>query len=289
MADRHVLGLSGGRDSAALAVFMQDQYPHLPVEYFFTDTGSELPEVYSYLDRLEALLGKTILRLDPGRDFLFWLREYNHFLPSVQQRWCTRQMKLRPFEKWVRPTIDEGGRVYAYVAIRADEDRGGYSGESSGVEVRLPFREHGIDKAGVIRILKDARIGMPEYYRWRSRSGCTFCFFQQKIEWVRLLREYPDKFEEARRLEKTAIEHGSPYTWSDDESLDELASPERISAIEAEYEKRLERLKIAARAKLRRNPYYDGCISDEELDDIYDIDAVYGLSETSSSCVTCHK
>ena len=289
MFERYVLGLSGGRDSAALAVFMRDRYPDLPIEYFFTDTGSELPEVYTYLDRLEALLGRPILRLDPGRDFLFWLREYNHFLPSVQQRWCTRQMKLRPFERWVRPTIDAGGRVTAFVAIRADEERAGYKGETSGVEVRLPFREHGIDKAGVIRLLKDSSVGMPAYYSWRSRSGCTFCFFQQKIEWVRLLREHPDKYEEARRLEKTAIDHGSPYTWSDDESLEAMADPERIAEIEAEYEKRLERLKVAARAKLRRNPYFDDNISDGELDDLFDIDAVYGLSEVSSSCVVCHK
>ena len=42
---RHVLGLSGGRDSAALAVFMIQHYPEIEIEYFFTDTGKELPEV----------------------------------------------------------------------------------------------------------------------------------------------------------------------------------------------------------------------------------------------------
>ena len=57
--ERHVLGLSGGRDSAALAVYMRQHYPHLDTEYFFTDTGKELPEVYEYLGRLEGFLGKT--------------------------------------------------------------------------------------------------------------------------------------------------------------------------------------------------------------------------------------
>ena len=36
---KHVLGLSGGKDSAALAVYMRDNYPDLDIEYFFTDTG----------------------------------------------------------------------------------------------------------------------------------------------------------------------------------------------------------------------------------------------------------
>ena len=52
--ERHVLGLSGGRDSAALAVYMRQHYPELDIEYFFTDTGKELPEVYEYLGRLEG-------------------------------------------------------------------------------------------------------------------------------------------------------------------------------------------------------------------------------------------
>ena len=50
--EKHVLGLSGGKDSAALAVHMRQHYPELDIEYFFTDTGKELPEVYEYLGKL---------------------------------------------------------------------------------------------------------------------------------------------------------------------------------------------------------------------------------------------
>ena len=101
--ERHVLGLSGGRDSAALAVYMRQHCPELDIDYFFTDTGKELPEVYEFLGRLEGFLGNPILRLNPDRDFDFWLKQYNSFLPSPQTRWCTRQLKLRPFEAWLRP------------------------------------------------------------------------------------------------------------------------------------------------------------------------------------------
>ena len=116
--ERHVLGLSGGRDSAALAVYMRQNYPELEIEYFFTDTGKELPEVYEFLVKLEGFLGRPIVRLNPDRDFDFWLKQYNNFLPSAQTRWCTRQLKLRPFEQWLRPSLDGGDTVYSYVAIR---------------------------------------------------------------------------------------------------------------------------------------------------------------------------
>ena len=100
---RHLLGLSGGKDSSALAVYMRDKVPEM--EYFFTDTGKELPETYEFLDRLEAFLGKPIVRLnmdlDPNtnRDFDHWLTLYGGLLPSSQVRWCTVNLKIRPFEE----------------------------------------------------------------------------------------------------------------------------------------------------------------------------------------------
>ena len=279
MKERHLLGLSGGRDSAALAVFMRQAYPELAIEYFFTDTGKELPEVYEFLGRLEGFLGKRIEYLNPDRDFDFWLREYGNFLPSPRTRWCTRQLKLRPLERWIKDDLNAGTRVVSYVAIRADEpERIGMHATHPNLEVRFPLREHGLDKAAVLDLLESSGLGLPTYYRWRSRSGCTFCFYQQKIEWVRLKREHPEAFEEAKRYEKTALDHGSPFTWSDHESLAELERPERVAEIEADYEVRLAR----ERARRPKNPLRAG------LEDI-EIDEAYGTAEVSASCIICHK
>lgn len=274
--EKRVLGLSGGRDSAALAVYMRQHYPELEIDYFFTDTGKELPEVYEYLGRLEGFLGKPILRLNPDRDFDFWLKQYNKFLPSPQARWCTRQLKLRPFELWLKPLLEQGVYVTSYVAIRSDEEyREGYSSTNERLVIKLPFKEAGVDKAGVLEILEGAGLGLPSYYEWRSRSGCTFCFFQQKIEWVRLRERHPDAFEEAKSYEKTAVDHGSPFTWSQGESLEELERPERIDQIRAEHDRRLRRL----RAKVQINPLR---ASSEPLD----IDELYGQAKV---CLACHK
>lgn len=277
---KHVLGLSGGRDSAALAVYMRQNHPDLDIEYFFTDTGKELPEVYEFLGKLEGFLGREIRRLNPSRDFDFWLRQYNNFLPSPRTRWCTKQLKIKPFEAWVKEFVAEGIDVVSYVAIRADEDhREGYASPSKKIRVKMPFKEAGIDRGGVIRILEDSGIGLPAYYRWRSRSGCTFCFYQQKIEWVRLMREHPDAFQEAISYEKTAVEHGSPFTWANRESLTELSQPERVAQIETDYTQRLERM----RSKKRLNPlHYDG---GSEVD----IDDLYGEDEGGGACLVCHK
>lgn len=280
MAERHVLGLSGGKDSAALAVWMRDHHPELNIDYFFTDTGEELPEVYEFLGRLEGYLGKTIERLNPERDFRFWLNQFNHFLPSPQTRWCTRQLKLAPFEQWVKPWLAAGDKVFSYVAIRADEEyREGYSAKAENMIVKFPFRQAGIDKASVVDILESSGLGYPKYYEWRSRSGCTFCFFQQKIEWVRLKERHPEDYEKAKQLEKDALEHGSPFTWSKGESLWDLEKPARIIEIKAEYESR--------RARLRRNTPVNPLRPVKTCPE--DIDDVYGEDEGNSSCLICHK
>lgn len=280
MTVHHVLGISGGKDSAALAVYMRQHYPELEIEYFFTDTGKELPEVHEFLGKLEGFLGKPIVRLNPDRTFDFWLREYGNFLPSPRTRWCTRQLKLAPFRDWLKPRLAAGEEVVSYVAIRADEDyREGYSSTHDKLTVKLPFREDGVDKAGVFDILESSGIGLPRYYDWRSRSGCTFCFYQQKIEWVRLKENHPDKFEEAKTYEKTAVDSGSPFTWVQDEPLTELEKPQRIIKIKEDFDTRKQR----ELARRRLNPL-------RPLEDsIVDIDDLYLEEEGGGACLICHK
>lgn len=63
--------------------------------------------------------------------------------------------------------------------------------------------------------------------------------------------------------------------WSEGESLDELAQPERIQQIKADHERRLAR----QRNKFQANPLRP---NSEPLD----IDDLYG---NLKSCITCHK
>jgi hypothetical protein len=280
MKEHHVLGLSGGKDSAALAVYMRQHHPALDIEYFFTDTGKELPEVYEFLGRLEGFLGKPILYLNPDKDFDHFLRINGNFLPSPQSRWCTRKLKLDPFKHWIRPWLAAKEKVYSYVAIRADEDhRDGMIAQDDNLIVKLPFREDGIDKPGVIEILDGSGLGLPKYYDWRSRSGCTFCFFQQKIEWVHLKERHPKEFEEAKAYEKTALENGSAFTWSQRESLAELEQPERVAQIISDFNDRKQR----ELSRRRPNPLRS------ETNEPIDIDDLYLQEEGGGACLVCHK
>lgn len=268
-AVRHVLGISGGKDSSALAIHLRDRIPQM--EYFFCDTGSELPETYDFLLRLEAALGKPIARLNAERNFDHWLQVYQGALPSPQMRWCTKNLKIKPLEAWLGED-----QAVSYVAIRADENRLGYISTKPNITTVFPFRDDGIDKDGVMRILDESGVGLPDYYEWRTRSGCYFCFFQRKHEWIGLADRHPDLFEQAVayeekiRYEQTAMQ-GRQYSWSQGETLQELLA--RRGEIEQRHQEAMDR---AARRVKPNRPLLE--VLSDALDD----------DDDESGCTVCH-
>ncbi len=259
---RHILSLSGGKDSTALALYMRDRVPEM--EYVFCDTGEELSETYEYLLRIEAVLGKSVKRLNPDRPFRHYLDVYRGVLPDPRTRWCTRMLKLKPFEHYVGE--DD---VYLYVGIRADEsNRKGYISTKPNITTRFPFVEDGITKTDVMSILSESGLGLPRYYEWRSRSGCYFCFFQQRREWIGLLERHPDLYWKAADFEKFDESTGRVFTWVENETLHDLAK--RAEEIKAEYVRR------AQDGDQRRSHATLRDVFDDEPDDRQD------------GCLVCH-
>ncbi len=354
---RHVLGISGGKDSAALAIYVKTKYPSIDLEFYSCDTGKELEETYQLIRNLEVYLGIKINLLKGAENssenpFDHFLKLYGGFLPSSQARWCTKKLKLEPFENYVGTTP-----VVSYVGIRGDEDREGYISTKKNIQSIFPFRKNiwskdvvtklllnqniesllaiskDIDfgknqekviqtiarkinmgftidqklnslldiniksfnqlvfeflkttdypigqeatfpllendevlvREDIFKILEESGVGVPAYYNKinfeingkkgqyaRSRSGCFFCFFQQKIEWIWLYEQHPELYKKAMQYEKEG------YTWGQHESLEELIQPKRMNQIKEEYLKRMER---KAKAK---SPYLVDILDDSE-------------------------
>ena len=230
---RHIVNISGGKDSAGLAIYLKLNYPQIPAEYVFCDTKCELPETYDFLDQLEILLGKDIQRINAfnvlniqeknRNPFEIYLKElYGGFLPSPRSRWCTGQLKIKPLEKYL-----EGSTAYSYIGIRGDEKREGYKSRKPPVFSQkpniipvYPFKDDNIGFKEVKEILDSSGLGMPDYYKWRSRSGCYFCFYQQKGEWQGLKEHHPKLFEQAKKYER--VEGTKKFTWLDGKTLDDV-------------------------------------------------------------------
>lgn len=294
---RHILGLSGGKDSTALAILLSKHIPNL--EYFFCDTHKELPETYEYLDRIKARLGIKIVRLSADRGFDHWYDGvFNGVLPSPQVRWCTKQLKIIPLEKFIGDDI-----AYSYIGIRADEERDGYISTKPNIRpvypykseeyisknsrkgtvynqrkiqqdladigINLPLRLDGFTLDDVKRLLEDSGIGLPKYYSWRTRSGCFFCFFQRKYEWVKLAEKHPDLFQKAMEYEENHRD-GRQFYWAQGESLRELIR--RKDQIISEHQKAVVRKKANSPNKSL----------------VEALESVLDDEDNSKPCLACH-
>lgn len=201
--DTYVIPVSGGADSVVLAILMHLLFPSINFRMIFTDTKADEADVYTTLVKLESYLNKQIERIDPKMGLYELVEHYGGFIPSANARFCTRELKLVPFRHWLsKLKQEEGGKIYAFVGIRADESsRIAFSDPA--IQTELPYIAMNVVRAEVFATLDEA-IGIPSYYRTRSRSGCSVCPFQRKSEQVGLLERDPAAFDQGACFEKIA-------------------------------------------------------------------------------------
>ena len=81
-------------------------------------------------------------------------------------------------------------------------------------------RKMAITERDVYRILDESDLGLPDYYRVAdTRSGCYFCFFQRKAEWLGLKDNHPQLFNRRdrstrRQIPKPAVASRGPRSES---------------------------------------------------------------------------
>lgn len=182
----HVVGLSGGKDSTAMALWLSENEPR-DYTYICTPTGDELPEMFAHWRRLGELLGRPLMPVPSGDTLESLIRGYGA-LPNHQMRWCTRRLKIEPTKAYLLINAP----AVSYVGLRADEEeREGIYGDIDGVTQRYPLRELGWGIKDVLRYLQQRGVEIPK------RTDCGRCFFQRIGEWWDLWREHPEAFASA--------------------------------------------------------------------------------------------
>ena len=191
MSGLHIVPLSGGKDSSALALRLAEMNPGTEYTYLFTPTGDELPEMNAHLDRLAKMLGKPIFRKRHKHNLNGMIEQFQA-LPSWRMRWCTRMLKIEVAKAFY---LDNPGSV-AYVGLRADEEqrKGGIYGED--VEQRYPLREWGWGVDEVWEYLKERGVTIPR------RTDCARCYDQQIGEWWNLWKDHPEIYADAEAQEE---------------------------------------------------------------------------------------
>lgn len=209
MGGKHVIALSGGKDSTAMALRMRELWPDLDVEYICTPTGDELDDMEAHWTYLEGVLDSPLIRLqNDDRDTLATLIDNFNALPNNRMRWCTRILKIEPCIEY----MERNSPAILYVGLRADEPpdmrQGGVYDDIEGVTQRFPMREWGWTIDDVWRYLKEKDVNIPR------RTDCARCYHQRLGEWWNLWKDYPDKYQSAiDDEEKTSRFRGKQMTF----------------------------------------------------------------------------
>ena len=252
---RHGIPISG-KDSLTTAIVQRERQPDLDYEYFYNETGAELPDTALWLLKAETYLNKPILRIGDNLEDII---QFNGILPSIKVRFCTRESKIEPMENHF--STDD---VTVYYGLRADEpQRVGYErrkkkGAGANIIASYPLREEGYTLSMVWARLAEIDLLPPSYFwqhvydrvvikldtyapmldtlkpwehrqlfAWRSRDNCYFCFNQRLYEWVGLFDTYPDLFWYAVEIEETT--GAKDFTFNSAKSLRTIADEaERI-------------------------------------------------------------
>jgi 3'-phosphoadenosine 5'-phosphosulfate sulfotransferase (PAPS reductase)/FAD synthetase len=187
---KHIVGLSGGKDSTALALRLAEIEPR-DYEYICNETGNELPDMKAHWANLEKILGKPIQRVRHARSLTEEIDKIN-MLPNVFARWCTIRLKIEPTIDYFE-SLPAGSTLY--VGLRADEmEHKGLYGED--INVRFPMREWNWSEKDVWNYLDSKGICIPK------RTDCALCPYQRLGEWRDLYQNYPDLYAEGVALEK---------------------------------------------------------------------------------------
>lgn len=191
----HVVALSGGKDSTAMALRLAEVEPRDYV-YICTPTGRELPEMFAHWRKLGEMLGKPIQPVVGGS--LFPLIRQEGCIPNFRQRFCTRKLKIEPYAAWLLQQTKAYEEVYSYVGLRADEEEreGGDYADIPDVRMKFPMREWGWRLQDVLAYNETKGVVIPQ------RTDCDCCFFQRLGEWWRLWRDHPKEWAECEALEK---------------------------------------------------------------------------------------
>ena len=192
---RHIVSLSGGKDSTAMALRLAKIEPQ-DYEYLITPTGNELPEMIQHWRTLAERLGKPLTVLTCGKSLQGLIRDMN-MIPNFRARWCTRILKIEVAERY----LCVAAPAISYVGLRADEEeRVGMYGAIEGITKRYPLREWGWGLTDVLNYLECNEVSIPR------RTDCAFCFFQRIGEWWNLWKDHPEIFKQGEEIEN-AVGH----------------------------------------------------------------------------------
>lgn len=211
---KHIVNLSGGKDSTAMLLMMLER--GMPVDYIvFADTGKDFPQMLDHLDKLASYIKMhfpnapafTRLRSEKTFDYLMFdivkTRGKNkgkcgYGWASMLARWCTSTLKTNVIDKFVASLGDD---YTQYIGIAVDEPKR----LRENPHMRYPLAEWNITEAAALQYCYERGFYWSGLYAHFDRVSCWCCPLKNLRELKTLWKHYPELWAELRHMDERAF------------------------------------------------------------------------------------
>lgn len=205
-----IVNFSGGRDSCCVLILTLEVTKN--VKCLYMKSGLDLPGSIEFVERQCKRFNVELIMSDPVKDyqgdFIYWVKRFGYF-PSFTYTWCSSRLKLRPARAMLRKMFGFK-TLYKLTGVRRDESTrrvkiyGGKTYIEKDCEHSGSFMVHPIlhwSKEDVIKFLKMKKFEINENYKPFGVSGCYYCPFYQKSIYFKIMKVYPDIYDEIIKVE----------------------------------------------------------------------------------------
>lgn len=197
---KHVLSYGGGLNSSAAMVYLIEEKKPLDL-ILFANTGDEFLHTYESVEfyaKYATDNGYRFLTVDNlGNYEVNNMREFfmrKQLTPSRLRRDCTTKFKVSPIRKTIRSHFPKE-KIVMYIGIDNGESHRIKDSNVKYITNSYPLIDAKLDREGCIQYLKERELPIPQ------KSGCYYCPFTTKPNWIKLMKEHPDLYEKAIELE----------------------------------------------------------------------------------------
>lgn len=203
---QHIVSLSGGVSSALAAERTINRFGRDSVTLWFADTSWEDEDLHRFMADCMTRWGGELIAYRDGRTPL-QVAEDQRIIPNQKLAPCSRVLKIDPFAKWLetqpKPATVHLGLDWSE-SHRIDAPRRRYEA-IDGVTVDFPLMWKPYEFRNYFEVVRqDWGIEPPRLYRLGfPHNNCGGrCVRQGVAEWLRLRREFPERFAEVRDWEQ---------------------------------------------------------------------------------------
>ena len=223
----HIVSFSGGKDSTALLCKMLEKGMKVD-KIIFCDTGVEFPQMYDHIKKVENYIGREITIVKSEKSFEYYMCDHiktrgknkgkkGYGWMDFRNRWCTSQLKIQPYNRYLKQYKKQGYEIIEYHGIAVDEKERTEKNKSKDRIIKYPLVDWEMTEKDCLEYCYSLGFDWGGLYKKFNRVSCYLCPLSRLGEIEIVYKYFPELWNKMKELDKRSFRQ-----FRSDYSLDEL-------------------------------------------------------------------